>query len=537
MPTTTTERSAHAATVRKWINTHSAQSVDTQASAFDRTMSELAQPVLPFREFIKLAWPHVEPGRKYVHGWHIDCLADHLTAATLGDLPNLILNLPPRHSKSIIVAVMWPAWVWTMVPESQWLFNSYAERLSIRDSVKCRRLIQSNWYQQNWGHVFQLAKDQATKTRFENDWFGYRIAASVGGTNTGDGGDYLVCDDVHNVIESESDQVRQGVIEWWTEAMTTRFNDPLRVRRVIVMQRVHEDDLAGHLLANNTGIQYHHVCLPARWEPRTFEIVPGVFTPQPHDSCSIAIDPRTIDGELLNPERMPESALAEIEATLEPYAAAGQMQQRPAPRVGAIFDVANFRPMPSDFAQQRLDFLCPTIQHHDTAFSTKANSKGDYNASITIVKLPDNRLCITHITNERVPLDNQARYIADTAISQRANVVRIELAAFKQQACAQLAQDVAALLDADGWPAQVQLVPAIVDKVTRAGLPASRMKQGQLYIDTTHPLYAALCHQLSMFDHGTHDDMVDALSGATEGALALRMATSPTLHAVEMVAA
>src|SRR6266849_2240648 len=166
-------------------------------------------------EFVRQAWLIIEPLTPFVPGWHIDAICDHLEAITRGELRNLLINVPPRHMKSLLVSVLWPAWEWIAHPERRWLYSSYASSLSIRDSVKCRRLIDSPWYRRLWGDRFRLTTDQNTKTRFDNDRSGYRIATSVGGAATGEGGDRLVCDDPHNVQDAESDSVRKATLDWW----------------------------------------------------------------------------------------------------------------------------------------------------------------------------------------------------------------------------------------------------------------------------------------------------------------------------------
>jgi hypothetical protein len=121
------------------------------------------------REFVRQAWHVIEPSAPFVVVWHIDAIIDHLEAVTRGDIRNLLINVPPRHMKSLLVSVFWPAWEWIRWPERRWLHSSYAATLSIRDSVKCRRLIESPWYRARWGHVFTLTGDQNAKTRFDNN--------------------------------------------------------------------------------------------------------------------------------------------------------------------------------------------------------------------------------------------------------------------------------------------------------------------------------------------------------------------------------
>ena len=196
--------------------------------------------------------------------------------------------------KSISVAVALPAWTWTHQPHKKFLYASYASSLSIRDSTKCRRLIDSLWYKRHFDS-FELTSDQNQKQRFENDKTGYRIATSVGGALTGDGGDIICIDDPHNVVESDSSKVREGVLEWWDQAMQTRLNDPRTGAFVIIMQRVHEQDLTGHILSNQLSDEWDHLMLPARYE---------IGHPTPMRSTLNFTDPRTKEGELLWPERI-----------------------------------------------------------------------------------------------------------------------------------------------------------------------------------------------------------------------------------------
>src|SRR5437763_6486498 len=120
------------------------------------------------RDFVLQAWAVLEPSTPFVQGWHIDAIVEHLEAVTNGQIRNLLINVPPRHMKSLLVSVFWPAWEWLRWPERRWLYSSYAASLSIRDSIKCRRLIESPWYQQRWRDRFALTSDQNTKGRFEN---------------------------------------------------------------------------------------------------------------------------------------------------------------------------------------------------------------------------------------------------------------------------------------------------------------------------------------------------------------------------------
>ena len=148
---------------------------------------------------------------------------------------------------------MWPMWEWLVRPEEKFLCASYSGVLSIRDNLKARRLVQSPWYRERWGHMFMLAGDQNAKQRFENDKTGYRLATSVGGTATGEGGSRLVLDDPHSAQEAQSDVMRESALEWFDMVWSTRLNDPKRDAMVTIMQRLCEKDVSGHILEDKIG--------------------------------------------------------------------------------------------------------------------------------------------------------------------------------------------------------------------------------------------------------------------------------------------
>src|SRR5215211_3060273 len=246
--------------------------------------AETALAERSLKEFVVQAWHVVEPNTPFVDGWHLDAICDHLEACVRGEVRNLVINIPPRCMKSLLVGVFFPAWVWTTQPWKRFLYSSYGQHLAIRDSLKCRRLITSPWYQDRWGAVFQLTGDQNAKIRFDTDQTGYRIATSVGGIGTGEGGDFVITDDPNNALEAESDLIRQSTNDWWDGTMSTRGNDPKTVVRIIVQQRLHEEDLTGHVLEQGG---YDHLCLPMEYEGERSSLSTGWR------------DPRRKPGELL----------------------------------------------------------------------------------------------------------------------------------------------------------------------------------------------------------------------------------------------
>jgi len=289
---------------------------------------EIALAEKSLSHFVQQAWKIVEPKKQLVWGWHLGAICNHLEAVSSGLIKYLLINIPPRHTKSLIVSVFWPAWTWINYPEKRWLFSAYAETLSTRDNVKCRRLILSDWYQRRWSNKFSFVGDQNQKTRFENSATGYRVSTSVRGVGTGEGGDFIVCDDPHNVKESESDVTRLSTLQWWDESMQSRVDNPDKGAFVIIQQRVHEDDLSGHVIEQGG---YDHLCLPAEYEGE--------------NRCNTSldfIDPRVIEGELLCADRFGAKALEMYKMRLGSYAYSAQFQQRPSPRGGGMFQVENF---------------------------------------------------------------------------------------------------------------------------------------------------------------------------------------------------
>lgn len=274
-------------------------------------------------DFIRTAWPIVEP-RAYVPNWHMDAICDHLQAVSRGDIRRIIINIPPRHTKSLLCNVFWPSWDWIDNAWRTFLFSSYRTSLSERDNKKARRLVGADWYQSRFQRPISPGNDAVWRWGITAG--GERLVSSVGGaSSTGEGGDIIVIDDPISADGARSELQRLRVIEWWDETIKSRLNDPEHGAFVVVMQRLHESDLSGHILAHETG--WDHLCLPARYEPDH---------PTPVRSSIGFTDPRTEPGQLLNPKRFTAHSLSEIAAE-GTYAAAGQLQQRPAPRGGGMF--------------------------------------------------------------------------------------------------------------------------------------------------------------------------------------------------------
>lgn len=318
-------------------------------------------------DYLKQSWPTMEPGYVFKDNWHIGAICEHLQAVSDGEIKRLIVNIPPRHCKSSIISVAWPTWDWIDNPHRQFLFASYAAQLSIRDAVKSRRLINSPWYQDNFGDGFSLSDDQNQKTRYSNDQNGYRVATSVGGQLTGDGADFVCCDDPNSATDAESEAVRESTLDWWDQVIPTRLNDPKNGAFVVIQQRLHTADITGHILAHETG--WDHLVFPARYERSPIH---------PVKSSLGFKDPRKKEGELLWPEHFGEKEISALEARLGSYGTAGQLQQRPAPAGGGLIKRDHFKLWPHANGLPQCSFI---VQSYDTAFTDKTT--GDPTACTT----------------------------------------------------------------------------------------------------------------------------------------------------------
>lgn len=310
---------------------------DVHAAAWEM-VNELSDvlPSMSLSDYVKEAWHVVEPNNTYQHNWHIDTISDHLTAATFGAIKdnNLIINIQPRHMKSLMVAVFWPTWVWTFAPGTQWMFLSHNGRLSIRDNLKRRRIIRSDWYQSRWGGRFSLARDQSQKAYFENMQGGHMLALGLSGA-IGHGADFIVADDLLNREHAYSEKHRDNANQVWNETASTRGNNPKTVVKVMMAQRLHNNDPPGNVMQKEQegGEHYDRLIIPTEYEPDA-----------PHPPTSIGwTDPRTKPGELLWEARYGPEEIRKLKVSLGSMSAAAQLQQRAGDAGGQIFKLKHFR--------------------------------------------------------------------------------------------------------------------------------------------------------------------------------------------------
>lgn len=336
------------------------------------------------RKYVRAAWPLVEQRARYVHGYHIDAMCDHLEAVTAGEIRRLQIWVPPGSMKSNLASIFWPTWEWTTKPWLRLLTGSYDIDLSTRFAVRSRTLMQAMWYRQRWGDEFDFVGGENVKRSYVNTKGGERFATSPTAGATGRHADRILIDDPINAMAA--DATSRTVIDeanaWYDGSLSMRSTDAKTHAEVIIMQRLARGDFAEHVL------QYEDwtvLCLPERYEPKHPFVVPAnVKLPSGRE---IQGDVRSEPGQLLWPDRVGELENQVRAKKLGAHRAAGQLQQRPAAREGSIFKRAHWRYFDRDLladpgvtssglSYRNLPRFPAIVSSWDTTF--KAKNSSDY---------------------------------------------------------------------------------------------------------------------------------------------------------------
>lgn len=443
-------------------------------------------------EFAKRAWRVLEPAAPLKWGWVLDAICQHLEAVSDGHITRLLMNVPPGSMKSLLTGVIWPAWEWGPkgMPEMRFVGTAHEETLAIRDSRRCRDLIKSEWFQRLW--PLDLAADLDGKREFGNTRKGVRQARAFT-SMTGVRGDRIILDDPISADNANSTAKLDAARIAFTETLPTRVNNE-KSAIVVIMQRLNEKDVSGVIL--DMGLPYVHLCIPMRFEPAR--------------RCVTEIgwqDPRTHEGELMFPERFSEDQVAELERTLGSYGAAGQLQQRPAPRGGGIINTAwfdywthmpplEFRFITADTAQKTAEINdYSVLQCWGRSNTGKAilidQIRGKWEAPELIVQA--RAFWLKHkddirIMCQRAPL--RGMFVEDkvsgTGLIQT------------------LRREGIAILP----------VQRVKDKISRAYDAAPFIESGNVSLPQDSPWLSDLLSEVSSFPSGAHDDQLDPMFDA-----------------------
>ncbi len=447
-----------------------------------------------FRHFVTLFWP-VVANTPLRGGYYLDALCDHLQ--NLPTIRRLAVAMPPRHGKSTIISVLYPAYRWVTHPETKFLCSSYSLQLADRDSVYCRTVIKSPLYQHYWGDKFKLLIDQDRKDRFETDKRGMRLATSVNSPNTGEGCDCLLADDLNDVSKVNSDLERAKVIRWWTQVMASRMNPRGLDCKVVVQQRCHEEDIIGYLLSQAED-EWVRLILPLEFDPDRKTVTP------------LWTDPRTEPGELLS-DLLTAEKIAELKGGngLGPLGFACQYNQRPAPAEGNLFKRSWF----GGYAEGDIDYVledgrrvvkkdCWRMAVADLADTEDA---GDYTViQIWDVTAQGDMILVTQFRDRLAPtavLDKLKQVSATyhpavVGIEEINHVLTIDL------------------LRRDGIPVRA-MKHRNLSKESRSITAQSKAASGQVWLPSgpeDKEWVAQWLEEVTVFPNGRHDDVVDALS-------------------------
>lgn len=443
-------------------------------------MAELARRDL--RTFIEQAWPYVEPTVPFCGNWHIDALCKVLEDVTLGKLKRVVVNIPPGSSKSLMVSVFWPAWMWATDASSRVFTAAYSDHLTVRDNLRVRNLIESPWYQTNF-HV-RFDEDQNAKKLFKTTKGGWRVASSVGGAATGEHPDFIIIDDPHTAAQARSEVELQTGLDWFDGTVSTR-GVTRGAAIVVIMQRLAEEDLAGHLLKRGG---FEHVMFPMRFD----------------SSRADKRDPRKVDGELLWPTLFTEERVRRMELDLGPYGVAAQLQQTPSPEGGGLFKREWFGLVDAAPVKAR------RVRGWDTAATEGA---GDYTVGARIAEA-DGIYYIEDIVRAQLSphgVDMLMRQCAES------DGIGVRIREEREGGSSGKAVTDARARTLKGY--DYKAVTLGTDKVTRAGPFRSQVEAGNVKVLRSCAHLEEMLRELALFPVGKHDDIADALSCAQNALL------------------
>jgi predicted phage terminase large subunit-like protein len=442
---------------------------------------EDAQLRLDFAAFALRCFRELNPLTVLAMNWHVEVITAKLAAVFEGRIRRLILNLPPRYLKSLLASVAFPAWCLGRQPGTQILCVSYAQDLADKLARDCRRIVMSGWYQRAF--PTRLSAQRQAVPEFETTQQGCRLATSVGGVLTGRGADIIIIDDPLKPEEALSQTQRQAVNEWFDHTLYSRLNDKQNGAIVLIMHRLHEDDLVGHVLAQE---DWEVVRFPAIAEEDEVHAVETVWGPRHF------IRRR---GEALHPEREPTAMLERIRRTIGEYNFAGQYQQAPSPLGGGLVKAAWFRHYAPGELPESFERI---VQSWDTA--SKATELSDFSVCTTW-GVAGKDLYLLDVLRRRLEYPELKRAVREQHERFGPSVVLIE----DKASGIQLIQE----LIREGLHAVTRYQPQS-DKIMRMHAQTAMIENGFVRVPDAAPWLKQYLHELTVFPNGKHDDQVDS---------------------------
>jgi predicted phage terminase large subunit-like protein len=433
-----------------------------------------------FAIFIAKVFETLCPGEIYHDNWHLDCLAHHLALAASGQRIRLIINLPPRSLKSIAASVALPAWLLGHNPSCRIITVSYSEELARKHARDCRVVIESDWYRSTFPAT-RLSRRKNTETEITTTHHGFRLATSIGGTLTGRGGNVLIIDDPIKPADAESETERRRVNDWYDKTLFSRLDDKEAGAIIVVMQRLHEDDLTGYLTEKG---EFDVLALPAI-------AIEQQSLPTGHGRFHL----RSL-GEPLHPGRENLATLERIKTSVGSRVFEAQYQQSPVPAEGNLFKAAWLRRYSGDPGRE---IFSNVVQSWDTA--TKLSAANDYSVCTTW-GIQKNSYYLLDVLRDRWEYPDLLRTVKANAERHQINTVLIEDA-----------NSGAALIQSLRQETRLNIVPVKVtlDKMTRAAQQSAAIEAGRVLLPEQAPWLAELERELLGFPNARHDDQIDSM--------------------------
>lgn len=436
-----------------------------------------------FLAFLRKAWPYINGGEALLYNWHLDAIAEALDAIRRGDSKRLIANLPPRNGKSLMISVIWVAWMLGQDPSLNVVCVSYSNELSAKLARDCRAIMESSWYKALFPKT-QISKTRSAAYDFETTAGGGRLATSITGSLTGRGGDIIILDDVIKPDDAMSETQRSAVNNWFRSTLASRLNDKASGAIISVMQRLHQDDLCGMLLEEGG---WDHLSLAAIAEAD--ETIPLTRGRVYHRKA----------GEALHPARESVEQLEKLKREMGSVLFQAQYQQNPVPTDGNMISADWLKYAPLDTSKPAQGLI---VQSWDTA--SKDGIHNDWSVCITAA-LIGRDVWIVDVHRARYGFPDLKKAAHRLAGEWSAQIVLIEDAASGQQ----LLQT----LRAEGTlHAEIIRCAPEGDKLSRLSGVSALIEAGHLVLPEAAPWLATLMHELLAFPNGRHDDQVDALA-------------------------
>ncbi len=433
--------------------------------------------------FFLRAFPEIRGGGRITPNWHLDAIACQLEQVRSGHRRNLLINLPPRHLKTMMVSVAWVAWMLGHNPKLNFVCVSYANELSLKQARDCRAIMQTPWYRRLFPNT-RIRHDRSAAHDFETSAGGGRLSTSVTGTLTGRGGDYIIIDDPIKPDEAASELVREAVNDWYFSTCDSRLDNPTGGGIIVVMQRLHQYDLAGMLIERSWPL----LSLPAiAPEASTIQLTRGRFY-------------HRAEGEPLQPARMPLEELRRKERDLGSRLFAAQWQQDPVPAKGNIIKALWLLQYLIAPARTGSDYI---VQSWDTA--SKADERNDYSVCVTAL-VRGRKVYLLDVWRGKVEFSELWKKVQELARTWNPRALLVEDTGNGTALISRLRNDAP-----KGVPSPIEIKPRI-DKVGRLEAASTMIEAGDLIIPKEAPWLAIFKSELLGFPSVRHDDQVDALS-------------------------